>query len=132
MSSYKIGQVSTLTRTFTIDDVIAFANVTGDQNPIHLDEEYAKKTIYGKRIVHGMLVSSLFSNLIASELPGEGTIYLGQTLNFQAPVYIGDKLSVKIEVVALKIEKKIMTLKTEVKNEGSTLVLVGEAVVKFK
>ncbi|NNK32313.1 MAG: MaoC family dehydratase, partial [Xanthomonadales bacterium] len=87
----QIGKIASIDHEFTDRDVRAFADVSRDTNPIHLDDAAAAASLFGRRVVHGMLVASLFSGLLGVEMPGEGTIYLGQTLSFKAPVFIGDR-----------------------------------------
>ena len=92
-SEIKIGQKASVTKTFKDEDVRKFAEVSMDVNPIHLDDEYAKKTVFGQRIVHGILTCGLISAVLANKLPGEGTIYLGQEVRFTSPVLLGDTIS---------------------------------------
>jgi enoyl-CoA hydratase len=126
-----IGDKASLSKVFTEEDVIKYSEISTDTNPIHLDESYAASTVFGKRIVHGMLVASMFSALIGVELPGEGSIYLGQSLSFKAPVFIGDQVTASVEVVRIREDKPIVTLRTLcVNNEGQVLI-EGEAVVKY-
>ena len=82
-----VGDTAEITRTIAESDIEAFAGVTGDRNPVHLDDEFAKNTRFGRRIAHGMLTASLISSVLANHLPGEGSVYLGQTLQFVAPVF---------------------------------------------
>ena len=105
-----------------------FANLTGDKNPIHLDEDFAKTTIFGKPIAHGMLLSSFFSNLIATEYPGPGSIYLSQSLKFKKPCYVGD--TVIVSLTPLTIEGKRYTIKTQIHNESGDLLVDGESLVQ--
>jgi len=126
-----IGTKATLSRTITEDDILLFALVSGDHNPIHLDAEYAEKTLFGKRIAHGFLIGSLISAVLGNEMPGPGSIYLGQTLKFLAPIHIGDTVTVTVKVVAIREDKRIVTLHTECTNQHGTLVLSGEATVKY-
>jgi len=126
-----IGTQATLSRSITEDDILLFALVSGDHNPIHLDAEYAERSLFGKRIAHGFLIGSLISAVLGNALPGPGSIYLGQTLKFLAPIHIGDTVTVTVEVVALREEKRIVTLHTECTNQHGTLVLSGEATVKY-
>src|SRR6185369_2210281 len=93
---FKTGDTASLSRTISDGDIRAFANATGDHNPLHLDEEFARQTRFGKRIAHGMLSASLISAVIASDLPGQGSIYLGQTLQFVAPVFPGDTVTARV------------------------------------
>jgi len=126
-----VGTQATLVRTITEDDILLFALVSGDRNPIHLDPEYAEKTFFGQRVAHGFLIGSLISAVLGNELPGPGTIYLGQTLKFLAPIHIGDTITVNVEVAALREEKRILTLTTSCTNQLGTVVLSGEATVKY-
>lgn len=124
-----IGDTASLSKTFTDEDVRAFAAISGDQNPVHLDEEYAAKTQFKKRIAHGMLTAGLISAILGTQLPGEGTIYLGQTINFKAPVYLDDTITATVTVVKMHERKPIVTLETVCKNQDDLVVLDGEAVV---
>ncbi len=126
-----VGDKASLSKVFTEEDVIQYSEISTDTNPIHLDESYASSTVFGKRIVHGMLVASMFSALIGVELPGEGSIYLGQSLSFKAPVSIGDQVTASVEIVGIRDDKPIVTLRTIcINNEGQVLI-EGEAVVKY-
>jgi acyl dehydratase len=126
-----IGTQATLSRTITEDDILLFALVSGDHNPIHLDAEYAEKSLFGKRIAHGFLIGSLISAVLGNDMPGPGSIYLGQTLKFLAPIHIGDTVTVTVKVVALREDKRIVTHHTDCTNQHGTLVLSGEATVKY-
>jgi 3-hydroxybutyryl-CoA dehydratase len=126
-----IGTQATLSRTITEDDILLFALVSGDHNPIHLDAEYAEKSLFGKRIAHGFLIGSLISAVLGNDMPGPGSIYLGQTLKFLAPIHIGDTVTVIVKVVAIREDKRIITLHTDCTNQHGTLVLSGEATVKY-
>ena len=107
-----------------------FANISADKNPLHLDRDFGKASIFGHRIVHGMLVASLFSGIIGVKLPGKGTIYLRQTLKFMAPVSIGEKVTATVEILNIRENKPIITLRTTCVNQAGEVVLDGEAVVK--
>jgi acyl dehydratase len=126
-----LGTQASLSRTITEDDILLFALVSGDHNPIHLDASYAERSFFGKRIAHGFLIGSLISAVIGNDLPGPGSIYLGQTLRFLAPIHIGDTITVTVKVVAVREDKRIVTLHTECTNQHKTLVLSGEATVKY-
>jgi 3-hydroxybutyryl-CoA dehydratase len=126
-----IGAQATLSRVITEHDIMLFAEVSGDKNPLHLDAEYAERSIFGKRIAHGFLIGSLISAVLGNVLPGPGSIYLGQTLKFLAPIHIGDEVTVVVKVVELREEKRIVTLHTECCNQHGTLVLSGEATIKY-
>jgi 3-hydroxybutyryl-CoA dehydratase len=129
MPKVQVGARASRTKTITDADIRAFAAASGDTNSIHLDEEYAKTTRFGRRIAHGMLTASLISAVLGNDLPGLGTIYLSQTLAFKAPVYLGDTITATVEVTAFRSEKRITTLRTTCTNQEGTLVLEGEAVV---
>ncbi|HLF87453.1 MAG TPA: MaoC family dehydratase [Anaerolineales bacterium] len=131
MPQFKPGQKATLSKTFTEANVQAFAEASGDKNPVHLDEAYAQTTRFGKRIVHGMLVAGLISAVLGTQLPGPGTIFLGQELSFKAPVYIGDTVTAEIEVATVRDGKPIVTLKTNCYNQDGTLVIEGKAIVMY-
>ncbi|NNJ90750.1 MAG: MaoC family dehydratase [Gammaproteobacteria bacterium] len=127
----KKGDRALLTKAFSEQDVRLFAELSGDDNPVHLDKDYAQNTQFGQRIVHGMLVSSLITGLIGGKLPGHGCIYLGQTLSFKAPVYIDEEVQASVEVIHIREDKPIATLKTLCHKADGTVAIEGEAVVKF-
>lgn len=129
-NTIKIGDKASLSKVFTEDDVIQFAKISKDMNPIHLDKEFAASYIFGQRIVHGMLVASLFSGLLGKEIPGEGAIYLRQDLIFKAPVLIGEEVTASVEVKHIREDKHILTLQTVCTNYKGDVVIEGEAVVK--
>jgi 3-hydroxybutyryl-CoA dehydratase len=126
---FKPGDTASLSRTIGDDDIRAFANATGDHNPLHLDEEFAKQTRFGKRIAHGMLSASLISAVIANDLPGQGSIYLGQTLQFVAPVFLGDTVTARVTVTSIREDKPIIKLETVCTNQRNEMVVRGEATV---
>ena len=126
----KVGDRVSLSKAFTEDEVFRFAEISTDKNPLHLDKDFGRESIFGERIVHGMLVASLFSGLIGMELPGEGSIYLGQSLTFKAPVAIGEEVTASVEIIRIRDDKPIVTLRTVCVNSGGTVVIEGEAVVK--
>ena len=125
----KVGDSASLQRRFTEADVQAFASLTGDHNPAHLDEEYARGTIFKTRIAHGMLVSALFSALLGTRLPGLGTIYTGQTLQFRRPVYLDELITATITVKEVLLEKNRVLFDCQAVNEKGETVLLGEATV---
>lgn len=125
-----LGAQAEFTKIICRQDVEVFAELSGDNNPIHLDEDYASKSIFKKPIVHGILTAGLISSVIANRLPGEGSIYLGQDLKFTAPVYHGDILTAKVEVIEIIKEKRQAILRTEVINQNGEVVLTGQARVK--
>ncbi len=118
--------------SFSTNDVQLFADVSGDINPIHLSEEFASKSIFKKPIVHGFLYSSIISSLIANELPGPGSIYKSQTLNFLAPIYHDQEITVRVEVKDVIAEKHIYILTTTIFDckDPNKVILIGEAVIK--
>lgn len=122
----KPGMSAVYVKTVTDADVVGFAEVSGDHNPIHLDEEFAKTTRFGGRIAHGLLTASFISTVIGTQLPGPGSIYLSQDLKFLAPVRIGDEVTVEVKVKELFPEKKRAVFET-VCRVGETVVIKGEA-----
>src|SRR5258707_389482 len=126
-----VGARATTERTITDADIVRFAEVSGDRNPIHLDEEYAARSPFGRRVAHGFLTGSMISAMIGMDLPGPGSIYLGQTMKFLAPVAIGDTVTVSVEIIGVREDKRILTLRTDATNQDGVLVLTGEAVVKY-
>lgn len=123
-----VGMTAAYEHVITEQDVVKFADVSGDHNPVHLDESYARTTRFKGRIVHGMLSASFFSTAIASRLPGPGTIYLTQNLSFRAPVRIGDRVEAQVTVADIIREKARVMLKT-VCRVGETVVIDGDALV---
>jgi 3-hydroxybutyryl-CoA dehydratase len=124
----QIGQQASTAKTITEADILLFAAVSTDTNPVHIDAEAAAKTTFGERVAHGMLSAGLISAVLGTKLPGPGTIYMGQTLRFRAPVKIGATVTATVEVTALDPEKKRATLKTTCTVGGKT-VIEGEATV---
>ena len=125
----EIGQRASYSKTATDADILLFLAISGDNNPIHIDEESAKKTRFGRRILPGIWSAGLISALLASRLPGPGSIYLSQTLNFKRPVFPGDTITATAEITAIRREKGIVTLTTTCSNQAGEIVLEGEAVV---
>ena len=126
----RLGDKALVSKAFTEEEVFQYANISTDKNPLHLDIAFGEASIFGQRIVHGMLVASLFSGLIGMELPGEGSIYLGQSLSFKAPVAIGERVTASVEIVNIREDKPIITLRTLCINSEGAVVIEGEAVVK--
>ena len=130
MNDYKVGQAAELETVISDESVREYARISGDNNPIHLDDSYAAASNFGQRIAHGMLVAGSISNLIGTKFPGYGTIYVSQSLKFRAPVYVEDRIRTAVEVIKVDKERKRLTLKTEVvKVKDGTNVICGEAVV---
>jgi 3-hydroxybutyryl-CoA dehydratase len=122
---------ATVKHEITDEVVRAFAQISTDINPVHLDEDYARHSPFGKRIAHGLLLGSFISAVIGNRMPGPGTIYLAQNLSFMAPTYIGDKVSVSVTCTEIRSDKPIAKLQTRVHREDGTLLVDGEAVVKL-
>lgn len=129
MQKLKVGQSDSFSKTITETDVYLFAGITGDLNPAHVDEEYAQNTRFGKRIAHGMLSAGLISNVLGTKLPGPGTIYLSQQVDFKAPVYFGDTVTAVVEVEELIPEKNRAILHTYCRNQEGVIVVEGKAMV---
>ena len=125
----KLGDSAEIAKTIEQTDVDAFADLTGDHNPVHVDEEFAKTTRFGRRIAHGMLTASLISSVLANKLPGEGSVYLGQTLKFVAPVFPGDEITARVTVKEIREDKPIVKLETVCLNQRNEIVIRGEATV---
>ena len=128
----QIGDTDSFTKTITEYDIVQFARLTGDFNPVHLDHAYAKTTPFKERIAHGILSGSIISTVLGMRLPGPNTIYLSQNFKFLLPVKIGDTIKAHVEVVEKRDEKKIIKLKTKVINQRQEVVVDGEAVVMKK
>lgn len=124
-----IGDDATFEKTLTEKELVLFAAVSGDVNPLHLDAEFAKTTLFGEQIAHGMWSGSLISAALATTLPGPGTIYMGQDLSFRRPVKLGDTLTVKLTVKEKK-EKNVVILDCLVTNQKGEKVVLGTATVK--
>ncbi|MFN2528631.1 MAG: MaoC family dehydratase [Candidatus Baltobacteraceae bacterium] len=122
------GQQASITRIVTASDVEAFAGISGDTNPVHLDQEFAAKSRFKKRIAHGILSAGYISAVLGSKLPGPGTIYLSQSITFKAPVYLGDTVTATVTVLNYRPDKHILTLRTECTNQDGIVVLEGQAV----
>lgn len=125
----RAGSVYEFTRKITRKDVLTFAALTGDYNPLHVDELFASQSEFGKNVIHGMLAASLFSTLIGMYCPGQKSLYLNQSVNFRKPLFYDDQVTVRGEVVAKNDLAGVITLKTEVLR-GAEKVITGEAKVK--
>ncbi|MCG6910546.1 MAG: MaoC family dehydratase [Deltaproteobacteria bacterium] len=124
-----VGDTAEFSKTVSESDVYLYAGISGDLNPAHINEEYAKGTFFKNRIAHGMLTAGFISAVIGMQLPGPGTIYMGQTLNFLAPVRIGDTVTARVEVVEKIGDKKRVRLATGCYNQDGTQLISGEAMV---
>lgn len=129
MEQIKIGDEATFQKTISETDVYLFAGISGDNNPAHLNQVVAEKTIFKGRIVHGMLTASLISAVLGMYLPGPGTIYLSQDLKFLKPVRFGDTILAKVEIIEKDISKNIITVRTVCSNQNDEIVLDGQAKV---
>ncbi|HOD28676.1 MAG TPA: MaoC family dehydratase [Syntrophales bacterium] len=125
----KVGDAAEFSKTVTETDIYLYAGITGDLNPAHINEAYAKNTFFKTRIAHGMFTAGFISNLLGMQLPGPGTIYLKQSLSFLAPVRFGDTVTARVEVIEVLAEKNRVRLKTTCTNQDGTVVLDGEALV---
>jgi 3-hydroxybutyryl-CoA dehydratase len=126
----KVGDAASLSLRITEAHIVAYAGITGDVNPVHVDAEFAKQTMFGERIAHGMLVAGLISAVLGTQLPGPNSIYLGQELRFRAPVKIGDTVTAVVTVTEKRDDKRIVKLQTTVSNQRGEVVIDGTAVVK--
>ncbi len=129
MSTLQPGDTAARTCTVSDEMIRTFAELTGDNNPVHLDDAYAAGTRFGRRIAHGMIAAGMISATLANDLPGPGTVYLSQSLQFKAPVYPGDTITARVEVHAVRPDKPIVTLGTVCTNQDGAVVLDGEALV---
>ena len=124
---FKVGEGASFSKTITDEDIRDFARISGDQNPIHLDDDYANRTFFKGRIAHGALVASMISTVLGTKLPGPGSIYLGQEMRFKAPVRPGETVTARAEITAWDETKGRLTLLTEVVNQDGVVVITGEA-----
>lgn len=125
-----IGDEASISKVITDEDIVKFSEVSLDKNPLHLDDEFAEKTIFGKRIAHGFLGASLISAVLGTKLPGINTIYMSQSLKFLAPVFIGDEITATVKVSEKRDDKNMITFDTTVVNQDDKKVISGEAIVK--
>lgn len=126
-----VGQSASISRRFTTQEVEMFSDLCMDKNPVHLDEEYARNSVFGNRIVHGFLTASLISGIIGSILPGNGSIYLNQNMNFRKPVYHNELLTATCTITNIREDKPIVTLETICRNEAGEIVVDGTALIKL-
>ncbi len=127
-----VGHCYESKKIITDEMVREFARITGDNNPVHLDEEFAKNSIFEKRIAHGILVLGLISSVLGMEFPGPGTIYLKQDTMFRAPVYLNEEITIELEVLEKYDEKSRLRISTNVIKENGKAAIKGEALVLFK
>jgi 3-hydroxybutyryl-CoA dehydratase len=128
-SDFRIGERATFTKTVTESDVTTFAGLIGDFNPLHVDAEYARRSRFGQRVAHGMFTGGLISAVLGNKLPGAGSIYLSQQIEFLAPVYIGDTITAMVEVSGWEPDKGLITLRTDCFNQVDKQVVAGKAVL---
>jgi 3-hydroxybutyryl-CoA dehydratase len=126
------GDTASFSKTITEADVVLYAGLSGDTNPLHLDAEYARSTRFGQRIAHGMLTAALISTVIGTKLPGPGAIYAGQTLRFLKPVFVGDTITATATVTAYNRERGRLTLATVCRNQRGDEVITGEADILYR
>jgi 3-hydroxybutyryl-CoA dehydratase len=130
-ATLQVGARDSISKTVTAAVVDAFADVSNDHNPLHLDEDFAKTTPFGKRIAHGMISAGLISAVHGTKIPGMGTIYVNQSLKFRRPVFLGDTLTAWAEVQEKNDAKKRVTMKNWVENQNGDVVVEGEALLLF-
>jgi 3-hydroxybutyryl-CoA dehydratase len=126
----KVGDSASFAKTITEGDVVNYAGLIGDFNPIHIDAEFARESLFKERVAHGMLVSGLISAVLGMQLPGPNAIYMGQELRFTAPVKIGDTVTAVVTVTEKRDDKRIIKLSTTISNQRGEVVVDGSAVVK--
>src|SRR5690606_13221031 len=126
----QVGQTECVSRTITSEDVAAFARLSGDYNALHLDDEFAARTEFSQRVVHGFLHASLLSTLVGTKLPGRGALYTSQTIEFTRPVFIGDTVEARATVERIDVDTRLVTLSTEIFSQRGECVLRGRAQVK--
>src|SRR5579864_4967533 len=125
----EVGQRASLTRAISDEDIEAYARLTGDYNPLHVDEAFAVRGRFGRRVAHGLLSAGLISAVLGTRLPGPGAIYLQQTFRFERPVYPGDTVTATVEVTAYREDRRMATLRTTCADQRGEIVLDGEAIV---
>lgn len=129
-ANIQVGDKASVRKTVSENDVRLFAEVSGDFNPLHLDEKYASTTFFKHRIAHGMLLGGILSGILGNKLPGPGTIYLSQTMNFKLPVFLGDNILAEVEVLEKMPANRRLRLRTVCINQNGKIVLNGEALVQ--
>jgi len=132
MEKIKLGDIYTESFSYTQEDVNKFAEISGDKNPIHIDEDYARNSIFKRRIIHGYLGTSIFSKVFAMNFPGKGTIYLKQDLKFMKPMFTEESYVAKFEVLEHNVEKNRALVKTSIFNSNKEEVVLGEALIQNK
>lgn len=131
VTEFRIGQSGTFSKTLTQTDVYSYAGISGDFNPVHVNEMEAKNSLFGKQVVHGMLTASLISTVIGTVMPGKGSIYLGQNVKFLKPVFFGDTITAVVTVLEIDVERSVLKLQTQEFNQYNDMVVDGTAMVKI-
>jgi len=129
MIEFKVGDKVSQSKCFSYEEVQQFSILSDDENPIHYDKDYAKKTIFKKPINQGFLSASLIGGLLGSKLPGEGTVYLSQSLFFKKPIYVNEFVKAEIEIISINLDKRIIRFCTVCYNEAGDIAIEGEALV---
>lgn len=122
IETIKVGDYAEITKLMTDAMVGSFAAISEDFNPVHLDSDYAEKSRYKKKIIHGLMAASLFSGLFGTKLPGEGCVYKSQNIRFKRPIYIGDEVTAKVEVIAVDVSAKVIAFSTRCLVKGKTVI----------
>lgn len=130
MDKFYIGQEQSSQKVFTEEDIRLFAQISGDDNPLHTDAEYAKRSRFGAPIVHGILVAGLISKVLGTQLPGKGSIYLEQQLSFRKPVFVGDTVTAVVKITDIVADKRDIVLDTTVRNQKGECVVSGTAKIR--
>ena len=129
MHNFKVGDSARVSKTISEADIVAFSQISGDHNPLHLDAAFAANSRFGQRIAHGALVSSLISNVIGNQLPGQGSIYLSSNLKFRAPTFIDDTITATATISSIREDKPVFVLACVCNNQHGEVVCQGESVV---
>lgn len=132
MPRFKVGDTASISKTISEANIVAFSEISGDHNPLHLDAEFAARSRFGRRIAHGALVSSLISNVIGNSLPGQGSIYLSSSLKFRAPAFIDDTITATATISSIREDKPIYVLECVCSNQHGEIVCQGESVVLYE
>lgn len=132
MADFVVGQKAQIEKIFSLEEVIAYAKLTGDNNPLHVDPEYAKESRFGDNIVHGMFVLGVISKILGTVLPGNGTIYLGQDVKFKKPVYVNQKVMIQVEITQIEEERNLIYLSTSVWDTEGKCLVEGNAKVLYE
>jgi acyl dehydratase len=127
-----VGDSVSIKKSFSQEEVLAYAKASGDTNPIHFDVEYASKTTFNKPIVHGLFVASLFGGLLGTKMPGMGTIHLGQNLKFIKPVFVNEQIEATIKIISVREDKPVIVFENTIINENGEIVMTGESVVIYR